>query len=223
MQSPPHKFYEWSKLKQNAFLFLFGFFFFGLTILSFSGLIIGWYWTIFLYPLIFVIAQFIDTPLGYRSGRLIYFSPLFLVEKVKTDEYVLHGGTAFDYFFVFTWKDKGESARRQVMKSFLSGLLEFAEHLDRNQLSEVKVRGSSYFFNERNAQRYGFEVLNTEMSQKIILGLNFAVLLLMYSFTKGKLSFPPIREIKTVSSTGRNLIDTKDQISRVLSRMGKGR
>jgi hypothetical protein len=41
----------------------------------------------------------------------------------------------------------------------------------------------------------------------------------MYSFTRGKVAFPPIREIKTAQSTGKKLIGKREQISRVLRRI----
>lgn len=223
MQEKPHRFYEWSKRKQNTFLFLCGMFFLIVIGLSFVGLLLGWYWSVFLYPLIFIVAQFVDTPLGHRSGRLIYFSPLFLVERERSGGFILHGGTLFDYFFVFSWKEAGEVARRQVVEQFIAGLLAFIEYLGTNQMYETRIKGSSYFFSERNAHRYGFEIVETESTQRLILVMNYVVLFVMYSFTRGKVAFPPIREIKTVQSTGKKLIGKREQISRVLRRIkGKG-
>jgi hypothetical protein len=219
MQDKPHRFYEWSKRKQNGFLCLCGMLFFVVIVLSFAGLLLGWYWSVLLYPLIFILAQFADTPLGHRSGRLIYFSPLFLAEKEKSGGFILHGGTVFDYVFVFSWQQAGETARRQVVEQFIAGLLAFVRYLEANDLYETRIKGSSYFFNARNAHRYGFEIVKTEDMQRLIMAMNYAVLLVMYSFTQGKVALPPIREIKTVQSTGKKLIGKRKQIMRVLRKI----
>jgi hypothetical protein len=220
MQTQPHRFYQWSKRKQNVFIILCVLSFMGIIGFSLAGLLLGWFWSVLLFPLIFIPAQCVDTPLGFRSGRLIYFSPLFLVEKRDSGDYVLHGGTIFDYFFVFSWQDAGETARQQVLKDFMLGLLTFTEHLEQHDLEEATINGSSYFFNARNAKRYGFKIVETEQSQQITLGMNYVVLILMYSFTHGKIAFPPIGKITTVSSTGGQLIKNKQQITKVLSRIG---
>ncbi len=219
MQKKPHRFYEWSKRKQNTFLYLCGVIFLVLISLSFAGLLLGWYWSVFLYPLAFILAQFVDTPLGHRSGRLIYFSPLFLVEKDKSDGFILHGGTVFDYVFVFSWQKAGETARHQVVEQFIAGLLAFVQYLETNHLYETRIKGSSYFFNKRNVHQYGFEIVETKIIQRLIMAVNYAVLFLMYSFTQGKVAFPPVRQIKTVQSTGKKLTEKKELITSVLRKI----
>jgi len=219
MLSTPHRFYSWSRTKQNLFLFFCYSLFFLIILLSFSGLFFGHIWSLCLFPLIFIPAQLVDTPTGMRRGRLLYFSPLFLVEQDKDNNFILHGGSLFDFLFVFKWHDAGETARRRLVTDFLSGLLAFTHYLKANDLGDAVVKGSSYFFSYRNAKRYGFDVDSTAQSQQIILSMNYIVILATYSFTRGKLALPPISHMKTVQSTGATLIKHQERLSSSLTRI----
>lgn len=220
MPPPNHRFYAWSRHKQNLFIGLSIGLFFLLIIASMSGLIFNRFWTLLLFPLIFIPAQFVDTPSGVRSGRFIYFSPLFIVEKQK-DDFILHGGTLFDYLFVFNWQDLGEPARRKVVAEFLSGLNAFVHYLEDQKLHDVEISGTSYFFNGRNAERYGFETAPVAGAQQVIIGFNFLVLMATYSFTQGRLVFPPLNQLKAVKSDGKTLIQHKDQLAKIVGRLEK--
>jgi hypothetical protein len=217
----PHRFYTWSRTKQNLFLTFVGLAWLLYVLLLYAGTLLGCWFCIIFYPTIFIFIQFIDTPFGQREGRFIYFSPLFLVEKKTKGEYIIHGGTAFDYLFVFRWQDRGEKARRQILRDFLRGMLAFTEYLEQEGLQDAKLKGSSYFFNERNAKRYGFDVVETDGIQQIILFMNYFVLLATYSFTQGRLAFPNLSAVKTVESSGEALILKKEGIVSLLTKLSK--
>ena len=221
MLQTPHRFYQWSRREQNLFLICCGLLFLAIILFCIIALLFGWIWVLLFYPTIFILAQFIDTPVGQREGRLLYFSPLFLVEKGKDGTFTLHGGTLFDVLFVFNWQDRGEPARRKMITEFLGGLLAFTQFLKENNLDDVTIKGSSYFFSERNAQRYGFNIEPLNQGQKLILYINYVVILLTYSFTNGKLSRPPIGQTKSVQCTGKDLLAHQQKLSKTVARIQK--
>jgi hypothetical protein len=202
----PHRFYQWPRRRQNMFLALVALGYLFLPAFALLLLINGWWVGMLVFFILFIPAQFLDTPLGQRRGRFLYFAPLFLVEKRAADHFVLHGGTSFDYFFCFTWRDAGAKARRQLLADFVSGLQEFATYLAENGLEEAKIEGSSYFFSARNARRFGFSSRAADNGQRLILYVNYLVLLATYSFAQGRCARPPIHQLKTVQADGRDLI-----------------
>ena len=213
-----HRFYSWSQRKQKIFIYLL-YLTLGLLMLGVIVLIAIFkvVWPLIILPFfIITVASFADAPSGKHSGSLIYYSPFFIVTKVKNGKSILHAGTPFDYFFVFRREDYGMKARKKVLTEFLRGLIRYMDHLPEE---EIVIEGTSYFFNERTAKKLGFDIKPAGIDQVIILGFNFLPLMLTYSFTKGKFGFPDLGKIKKVSISSKKLVLQRNKIELLLERM----
>ena len=142
---------------------------------------------IFMFSVIIsIIAPFFDTPSLKKSGKLIYYSSLFLTEKPKDGIIKIHGGTLFDYYFVIDKKMKGNQRTKFILQQYLQGLLCLIEkHRDK---SEMKLQGTSYIINKRTAEKIGFKIIQTDFLQKLTLIYNYFNLLTSNSIAKKKIS-----------------------------------
>ena len=220
----PHRFYRWPVRKQWAFFALV----ISLAIILFVGMILLTVvlkspFSFLLWPLFTLLPPFLDTPQGKKSGSLTYYAPLFIVAK-SSKKYVIHGGTLFDYLFVFGWRGNGRSHRTIVLYNFVAGLINLIEELEQNPAKQVKIEGTSYFFNERNARRLGFTTGKPDAGQTIILAFNYLPLLVSYSLAQGKLSFPRLTHILKAETSSTELIQHKARLVKMRERLqGNGR
>lgn len=154
-----------------------------------------------------IIAPFFDVPSLKKEGKLNYHSLLFYAEKPKGGVIEIHGGTLFDYVFVFDEKLKGRQRMNFIIQQYLEGLLNLMEENDDKQTT--MIRGTSYILNTRTAERLGFRIVKTDLLQRLILTYNYFNILITNSIAKGKLSFPKLKETKTIETELINLIERK--------------
>ena len=166
---------------------------------------------IFMFSVIIsIIAPFFDTPSLKKSGKLIYYSSLFLTEKPKDGIIKIHGGTLFDYYFVIDKKMKGNQRTKFILQQYLQGLLCLIEkHRDK---SEMKLQGTSYIINKRTAEKIGFKIIQTDFLQKLTLIYNYFNLLTSNSIAKKKISFPNLKNINTFEADISQLIEREEYI-----------
>lgn len=143
-----------------------------------------------------VLAPFVDTPQGQRTGKLIYYSPLFITEKEKKGKVIIHGGTLFDYYYVVPRNFSGNRRRRLILRQYAIGLLNLLEAFE-NRKEEIELKGTSYIINKRTAKKLGFHTAPTDGLQQLILLYNYIPVTWSYSIAKGKLSFPSILKAQT--------------------------
>ncbi len=160
--------------------------------------------------------QFCSTPFFTLLGTYHYLSPMLLVYNPRSKKYDLHNGTSFDYLMVMRKYRAGIEARTVILKYYLEGLLEIVRRVENGELpKDVSVQGVSYFFSESTAQRLGFQVIKDDSYLTFNLYLNYFDLLWMYSYSKGKLAFPNLKNIKKVIATGEDLVNNKPQLLRI--------
>jgi len=211
-----HNFYLKSKKKQNQIQFLIGLFAFMVIMIS---ICISWITEVYLFVILMIsitlsiIAPFFDMPSLRKSGKMIYFSPLFIAEKPQNSIIKIHGGTLFDYCFVIDKKMNGKQRTNFIIQQYLQGLLYFIEKYENE--NELKIRGTSYILNERTAKKMGFEIIETDMLQKIILFYSYFNILISNSIAKNKLSFPNINETKTFQTDLEKLKERKYYIQKL--------
>jgi len=81
--------------------------------------------------------------------------------------------------------------------------------------NQLKFEGAPIFFSEHTTNRLGFEVQKTGFTEIFNMLISYFDLLMMYSFAKGKLSFPNLRKVKTASISGEKLIEKKRDLLRL--------
>lgn len=192
----------------------------GLAILifAFSGIVMGtWYYAalknllyFLLFPLIMPIFQFGFTPLFRLIGLYKYLSPMLLVYAPSQKKYDLHNGTSFDYLFVMKGIEPGRAFQNVMLCYYLEGLLQIIQELEAGDIPpEIEISGTSYFFSESTAKRLGFELVPINSFLKFNLYMNFIDLTWMYSLAKGRWTVPNFKEVKSVKTTGAELLKNK--------------
>ena len=75
--------------------------------------------------------------------------------------------------------------------------------------------GTSYFFSERNLQKFGFELEKASLGYTLNLYLNFIDLTWMYSLSRGSFQLPRLNKVKKAAINGTDLLQNKDKIERI--------
>lgn len=207
-----HKFYKASKKDQRKIQFTIGSVALFIVILFF---LLAWFTGVYfiaffgLFVVLTLVAPFIDVPEAKKSGKFRYHSLLFLSEKPKGGIVQVHGGTLFDYVFVIDRKWNGNKRTNFILQQYLEGLLTLIEALEKEENQNIKIQGTSYIINKRTANRLGFREVPTANFQKIILLYNYVNVLIMYSISKGRLSFPNVLKTKTYEANLEELLGKK--------------
>lgn len=157
-----------------------------------------------------IIAPFFDMPSLKKSGKMIYYSPLFITEKPKNGTIKIHGGTLFDYYFVIDKTLNGKQRTDFIIQQYIQGLLCLMEK--HGNESDMKIRGTSYILNPRTAEKLGFTVTRTDILQRFILTYNYFNILISNSIAKNRLSFPKLNNTITFETDFKQLAQHKDYI-----------
>jgi hypothetical protein len=191
-------------------------------IMLFVAGIIFYYWIKLMQISLFAISLiFIVTPLGQLfispfmklTGVYKYLSPMLLVYAPNKKRYDLHNGTSFDYLFIFRKHRGGKKWQNELLLYYIDGILEIINEIDDKKIPEsIELRGSSYFFSERTAEKFGFESNKTGISEKLNILINYIDIIWMYSLSKGRICFPKIADIRTASTTGNKLKEKKQEL-----------
>jgi hypothetical protein len=211
-----HRFYNKNKKEQNRILIVIAICSIIIILLS---VIMAIYSGIYLIGILTfsitlsIIAPFFDMPSLKKNGRVIYYSPLFITEKPKNGLIKIHGGTLFDYYFVIDKKMNGKQRTNFIIQQYLDGLLHLIEKYENDK--KIKIRVTSYIINKRTAEKIGFEIVETDILQKIILIYNYFNILISNSIAKNKLSFPKLNKTKTFDADVSQLLERKEYIEKL--------
>jgi hypothetical protein len=218
-----NRFYTWPKAVQwTAALLLFA----GGAALT--GKVIGYGMEhLLLYvPLLFLVVpaiQFAFTPFFKLIGLYRYLSPMLLVYAPNEKVWGLHNGTSFDYLFVLRGTPAGAPLRRRILTYYLEGLLRLADLVEKGEVSEeTLIKGSSYFFSERTAERLGFELVEIPSFEKFNLYFNYLDLLWQYSVAYKTLRFPNLKEAKTAQISAGTLLRNRPRLERLHNYLKNG-
>jgi hypothetical protein len=174
-----------------------------------------------LLPLIISLFHLTTPPLFRFFGLYKYLSPMLLVNNPTKSQYDLHSGTSFDYLINIS-RFRKHGVKRILLKDYLIGLLKIIEKVENGSLPEsVTIKGSSYFFSESTAHRFGFSVVTATMGERLNAVINYLDLIWMYSLANKKLTFPNLSKMKRATIKGNILLSKKQKIQEILSRIEK--
>ena len=174
-------------------------------------------WILATVPLLLSTYQLSITPAFRLLGIYRYHSPMLKVTIRTSRVYEIHGGTNFDYLLNLRWRDRGPVAARRVMTLYLEGLLDIADRVDEGTLPRsILITATSYFFRGESAERLGFTILEPSLRLRLNLVLNLLDLILMYSFTRGRLAFPQILRVRQAVVRGDRLLARRASIEAMM-------
>lgn len=186
---------------------------------------ISYFFRLYFLPIIFIwltliiLAPFIDTPNLVRNGKLKYYSSLLLAENEKNNSINIHGGTLFDYYFIFDKNSSGPQRKKIIIQQYLEGLLNLTKQFENSSFENVNIKGTTYILNEKTAKKLGFKSKRPDFIQTIILILNYPNLLVTKSIASKKLSFPNLSNIRTYETSLKNLISNTEKIKIINKRL----
>lgn len=119
------------------------------------------------------------------------------------------------------WNNKGTQAQRLVISNYLKGLLEIINEIERSKKVNFELFGISYILNEKTAKKLGFSVEQVKLRRKFLFFLDYINLAIMYSFSKGEVSFPNILKTVKVSINSCDLLKSKNKITEYFNFINK--
>lgn len=154
-----------------------------------------------------------------KTGKLHYFSPLFLTEIPHSEVIKIHGGSLFDYFFVL---DKKMSARERkifILFNYLDGLDQMIETLKNQENPPEIIEATTYFLKEGTAKKIGFVSREPKLIDRMLFYFNYFNLLLSTSMAKSKIHFPRLDNLKTYCISMENLRNNQQYIRELKSNL----
>lgn len=165
----------------------------------------------FLFFIYLPIGQFSTTPIFKLLGIYRYYSPMLLGYMSSKNQIDLHNGGSFDYLFVMRHIKIGNGFRNRILLYHLEGLMNIIKELENGSVPKsVHIIGTSYFFNTRTLNKFGFELTQPSLFYRINLLVNFIDLIWMYSVSQGKLSIPKLWRAQKASIEGGKLMESKE-------------
>lgn len=215
-----NRFYTLSKKNQKIFQIKLGFLSLGIVLIFGLTLYVI---NMSLLPLVFliiigaisVIAPFFDVPALIEKGSLKYYSLFLIAEVKKNDTITIHGGTLFDYYFVFNANLNGKERTKLIISSYLKGIIK----LINQENDSVKIKGTSYIINEKTANKIGLRKTKTDNIQKLILLFNYVNLLTSIYLAKRIVKFPNLNNIHTYEAEVKDIKKKEVYINQLISKL----
>jgi len=143
-------------------------------------------------------------------------SELLFITKDASKNYDIHFGSLFDCILSGLFRGKRGGFKDLMLYFLVDGMLNIIKDIEAGRINkEVEIRGSSYFFNQKTAKKFGFQSMEMKVSHKYILYLNYLEILLVFSFSKGRFSLPNIGDFNSVKTTGAQLVEHKVYIEKL--------
>jgi len=152
-------------------------------------------------------------PILTLLGTADYKSELLFVTKDANKNYAIHFGSLFDCLFSGLFSGKRGKFKDLMLYFLIDGMLTIIYDIESGKIgAKAEISGSSYFFNENTAKKFGFSSMKLLKSHKYILIANYLEILLVFSFSKGRFSLPNLEGFKSVRTTGAEMLHHKNYI-----------
>lgn len=183
---------------------------------------LAWPVVVLLLPVAFSHFMFAMTPLLRLTGVFVYHSPMlrsFLPRRTLCD---LHTGTFFDYLMHFRWEERGPAASRRLLGYFVEGLVAISEDIRAGRISpDVRIQVTSYFIKEDTFVRYGFRTGAPDFAYRLNSFVSYFNLVLMYSYARGRLTFPALSLARRAEMSGKELLRHAPAMAALARKLGR--
>ncbi len=149
---------------------------------------------------------FIISPLVKKSNMVKIYNDLFFIrEKRKCIE--IHLGFASDLIFYKNF------SRRKLFIHLADGLLKLISEIEAGKINLNRIiQGNPYFFKSNNFKNFGFNERDLNFYEKIRFYLNYFELSFLKSLKSKKILFVKADRLKIVYTTGKTLLENKNNI-----------
>ena len=150
-------------------------------------------------------------PLFLKLNYLSYYSPMLLgIRSKKKGNIEIHNGTVINYFLSRKSIRKGIQWKKQLLHHYIQGLLEIIDQIEQKKIDEsVQIIGTSYFFNQRTAERIGFTVVKVDLRKKVQFVVSYLDFLWMNYIANPKHFFPKMKNLVSIKITAQELLKNK--------------
>lgn len=154
----------------------------------------------------FRIIFFIISPIIKKSKLVKTYNNLFFIrEKRKCIE--IHLGFAKDVIFYRNF------SRRKLLIHLADGLLKLISEIEAGKISLNRIiQGNPYFFKSNNFKNFGFNERELNFYEKVRFYLNYFELSFLKSLKSKKILFVKADKLKIVYTTGKTLLENKNNI-----------
>lgn len=205
---------------QRWLVIIFLFFLSGLVFYYFVTLDFPQNYIVFLLGIPFV--QYLFAPLFRVIKFYKYLTPMVLAIVYSKKNIEIHNGLTIDYLMNMKWEDRGPRAQKILWLNYFQAFLKLIEMVEDGIIPpDADIKGHSYFFNDRTAERFGFTVEPAKSFWKWNSVLNGLEITLLYSYSQGKFAIPKLTDVKTAATTGEKLASKKELIQGLANRFEK--
>ncbi len=150
------------------------------------------------------LVRFATTPLLRWLGYYTYYSPMFFTMLTPTT-LEIHLGTSYDFFL-------HNPSPRLMMRYLAEGLVNLCEAIEKGQVDRHRiVKGTVYYINDSNLQRFGFEPCTPNLLQWLLFLQNYLEACLLLTLSKRKLSLVNIGSVRRVKVMAADLLPYKEK------------
>lgn len=197
-----------------------------LLALSYWGLWLGllvrlpWWGWFALFPLCVCHFMLAMTPWLRWCGVFVYHSAMLRAFVPRGGVCDLHTGTIFDYLANFGARGSGAVASKKIMRSIIEGLVAIGEEIRAGQMPpDTRVQLTSYFVRPETLERYGFRTSRPDARYWFNSVLSIFNIYLMYCYSKGRLSIPPILQARKAVISGPALVAAVPNLRTLMRRL----
>jgi len=136
--------------------------------------------------------------------------------KIGRNKYEIHFGTSWDFLKVHS------ITPRYFIIQLAHGLLKICNDIECNKLNpETKFKAYSYFLKEGTIKKIGFKWRRYNFAEYVIFFISYIEAITLKSIANKKFSLINIKNIKVLTTTGKDILDNKQFYYEFILRLDK--